>query len=107
MSTAGSLLRSFSNAIARVVRGIENRRAAKALMHLDARGLADIGLSRGAVESAFANTSPFEDPTPQLSRIAARRGSGLPARESAPSPARERDTLWTGTLPSAGSVAVP
>lgn len=107
MSTAGSLLRSLSNALTRVLYGIENRRAAKALMHLDARGLADIGLSRGAVDSAFANTSPFEDPTPQLSRIAARRGASLPVRESTPSPAREQGTLWTGTLPSAGSVAVP
>lgn len=106
MSTAGSLIRSFLNATARVVRGFENRRAAKALMHLDARGLADIGLSRMAVDAAFANTSPLEDPTPLLSQIAARRGEIPVVRESAPSPARELGTAWTGTLPSASPLAV-
>jgi len=106
MSTAGSLFRSLSNATLCVVRAMENRRAAKALMHLDARGLADIGLTHSAVADAFANTSALEDPTPQLSRIAARRGTSPAVRENVPSPSREQATAWTGTLPSAGSLAV-
>ena len=106
MSTAGSLFRRLSNAVLSVVRAMENRRAAKALLHLDARGLADIGLTHGAVTAAFANTSALEDPTPQLSRIAARRGTSHPMRESVPSPSREQESAWTGTLPSAGSLAL-
>lgn len=89
----------------RLVKALENRRAAKALMHLDARCLSDIGLTRNAVEGAFANTSPFEDPTPLLSRIALRPDSESVARESAPSP-KEADEVWHGHLPSSLPVAL-
>lgn len=106
MSAVSSPFRSLVRVMARVVAGLENRRAAKALMHLDARGLADIGLTRDAVESVFANTSAFDDPTPQLSRIAARFGQvpgkdpAPTGRESAASPEPEADKRRFDSLPS-------
>ena len=99
MSSPSALFLRLLQALTRVAKAMENRRAAKALMHLDARGLSDIGLTRGAVDGAFANTSPLEDPTPLLSRVALRRGPEPVARESAPS-APEADTEWLGHLPS-------
>lgn len=106
MSAALSPFRSLARVFSRMVAGLENRRAAKALMHLDARGLADIGLTRGAVESVFANTSALEDPTPQLSRIATRfgqvahEGPARSGRESAASPEPEADKRRFDSLPS-------
>ncbi|OJY42317.1 MAG: hypothetical protein BGP08_15170 [Rhizobiales bacterium 64-17] len=49
----------------RVVRGVQNRRAAAVLAHLDARMLADIGLTRSDVRDA--TTAPmWDDPTTLL-----------------------------------------
>lgn len=93
-------------ALARMVRALEHRRAAKALLHLDARGLADIGLSHGAVAAVFEATTPFEDPTPHLSRIAARRGLVPDGREN---PASDKDAgpekARSGSLPSSAPLA--
>jgi uncharacterized protein YjiS (DUF1127 family) len=105
MSSPSAPFLSLLQVLSRLVKAIENRRAAKALMHMDARGLSDIGLTRGAVDGAFANTSAFEDPTPLLSRIALRRGSEPAARESAPSPP-EADKDWSGHLPSSMPAAL-
>lgn len=86
----------------RMVKAMENRRAAKALMHLDARGLRDIGLTRDAVYGAFASTTFLEDPTIQLSRIAARRGKAPSGRENAPVPQGSDRRQWPEPLPSLG-----
>jgi len=49
----------------RIVRGVQNRRAAAALAHLDAHMLADIGLTRSDVRDAAA-APMWDDPTTLL-----------------------------------------
>ncbi|HEY1152527.1 MAG TPA: DUF1127 domain-containing protein [Pseudolabrys sp.] len=49
----------------RLVRGVQNRRAAAVLAHLDARMLADIGLTRSDVRDATA-APMWDDPTTLL-----------------------------------------
>lgn len=49
----------------RLVRGVQNRRAAAALAHLDARMLADIGLTHSDVRDATA-APMWDDPTTLL-----------------------------------------
>ena len=46
----------------RLVRGVQNRRAAAVLAHLDARMLADIGLTRGDLRDAYSEPV-WSDPT--------------------------------------------
>jgi uncharacterized protein YjiS (DUF1127 family) len=57
------------------VRGMQNRRQAVALAHLDSHMLADIGLTRGDVHDAAA-TPIWEDPTALLRARALERRLG-------------------------------
>jgi uncharacterized protein YjiS (DUF1127 family) len=71
----------------RLVRALKNRRDAHRLASLDDRMLADIGLTRGDLQDAYAEPL-WQDPTDVLAeRVAERRGS---RRKAAACPASTR-----------------
>ncbi|MCZ8262173.1 MAG: DUF1127 domain-containing protein [Beijerinckiaceae bacterium] len=98
-----ALLLSAVKGVVQLHTAMANRRAAKELLNWDSRSLKDIGLTRGDVRGALAE-SLVADPTLSLSLIAAGRDT-RPRRDGAvrPSPiqaeAVSKDRL--GILPSA------
>ena len=98
-----ALLLAAVKGVVQLHTAMANRRAAKELLNWDARALKDIGLTRGDVRGALAE-SFSADPTVSLSLIAAGRDV-TPRRDGAvrPSPAKatavSKDRL--GILPSA------
>lgn len=60
-----ALFRSLAIYARKIDRAIRNRRAAQVLSRFDDRALADIGLTRGDVNDAYAN-SLWRDPTTVL-----------------------------------------
>ncbi len=106
-----ALILAAAKSAVRFQTAMANRRAAKELLHWDARALKDIGLTRGDVRGALAE--PLNtDPTEFLSLIAAGRevaprrdgANRMPAtgRKPAGMPAVSKGRL--GNLPSAEPV---
>jgi uncharacterized protein YjiS (DUF1127 family) len=100
-----ALLLSAVKGVVQIRTAMSNRRAAKELLNWDARSLKDIGLTRGDVRGALAE-SVVSDPTVSLSLIAAKRNVA-PRRDAAVRPlpkAAAASPARLGTLPSAEPV---